>query len=89
MALNLRVEANGIELLIIQPGKPTQNAFIETFDGKFKDECLNEQNFTSIDHTRAVIASWCCDHNEERPHSALGGPHVWLVNTYGIPDQIG
>jgi putative transposase len=73
MALNKWAHANGIELLLIQPGKPTQNAYIESFNGKFRDECLNEQYFTSMAHARAVIASWRRDYNEQRPHTALGG----------------
>lgn len=73
IALNQWAHANGIELLLIQPGKPTQNAYIESFNGKFRDECLNEQYFTSIDHARAVIAAWRRDYNEQRPHTALGG----------------
>lgn len=73
IALNRWAHANGIELLLIQPGKPTQNAYIESFNGKFRDECLNEQLFTSIEHARAVIASWRRDYNEQRPHTAIGG----------------
>ena len=73
MALNKWAHANGIELLLIQPGKPTQNAYIESFNGKFRDECLNEQYFTSMAHARTVIASWRRDYNEQRPHTALGG----------------
>ncbi len=58
-------------LRLIQPGKPTQNACIESFNGKFRDECLNEHWLTSLAHARAVIAAWRVDYNEERPHSAL------------------
>lgn len=60
-------------LKLIQPGKPTQNAYIESFNGKFRDECLNEHWFTitSLAHARVVIAAWRQDYNEERPHSAL------------------
>jgi putative transposase len=54
-----------------QPGKPTQNAYIESFNGKFRDECLNEQWFTSLDHAKAVIATWRRDYNEVRPHSSI------------------
>lgn len=58
-------------LKLIQPGKPTQNAYIEPFNGKFRDECLNEHWFTSLAHARVLIATWRRDYNEERPHSAL------------------
>ncbi len=73
IALNQWAHANGIELLLIQPGKPTQNAYIESFNGKFRDECLNEQYFTSMEHARAVIAAWRRDYNEQRPHTSIGG----------------
>jgi len=56
----------------IAPGKPTQNAFCEAFNGRFRDECLNENLFRDIDHARFIIARWVRDYNTERPHSALG-----------------
>jgi putative transposase len=71
-ALDQWAQANGVKLLLIQPGKPTQNAYVESFNGKFRDECLNENWFTSIDHARAVVSTWRRDYNEVRPHSALG-----------------
>lgn len=58
-------------LKLIQAGKPTQNAYIESFNGKFRDECLNDYWFTSLAHARAVIGNWRRDYNEHRPHSAL------------------
>jgi putative transposase len=57
----------------IAPGKPTQNAFVESFNGRLRDECLNETLFTSLAHARAVLAAWKDDYNHVRPHSALGG----------------
>ena len=57
----------------IAPGKPTQNAFVESFNGRLRDECLNETLFTSLRHARAMLAAWKRDYNEVRPHSALGG----------------
>jgi len=63
--------ARGVTLKLIQAGKPTQNAYIESFNGKFRDECLNEHWFTSLAQARAVIAAWRNDYNEARPHSAL------------------
>ena len=60
-----------LTLRFIEPGKPQQNAYIERFNGKFRDECLNEHWFLSMRHARAVIADWRMEYNEERPHSAL------------------
>ena len=56
----------------IQPGKPIQNAFCESFNGRFRDECLNAQWFESLREARAVIADWQAHYNLRRPHSALG-----------------
>jgi len=60
-----------LQLRFIEPGKPTQNAYVESFNGKFRDECLNEHWFLSIRHAREVIATWRQEYNEERPHSSL------------------
>lgn len=60
-----------LTLRFIEPGKPQQNAYIESFNGKFRDECLNEHWFLSMRHARAVITDWRVEYNEERPHSAL------------------
>ena len=57
----------------IAPGKPTQNAFVESFIGKFRDECLNEEVFAGLAEARAVIERWRLDYNRVRPHSAPGG----------------
>ena len=54
------------------PGKPTQNAYVESFNGRMRDELLNETLFTSIAHAREKIAAWVDDYNVERPHSSLG-----------------
>lgn len=71
-ALDQWAAANGVKLLLIQPGKPAQNAYIESFNGKFRDECLNENWFTSLEHAKVTIATWRRDYNEVRPHSSLG-----------------
>lgn len=55
----------------IEPGKPTQNAFVESFNGRMRDELLNETLFFSLDHARKVIAAWVDDYNTVRPHSSL------------------
>jgi putative transposase len=62
--------AKGIEHILIEPGKPTQNAYIESFNGKFRDECLNEHWFETLAQARAEIAAWRRDYNEVRPHSS-------------------
>lgn len=62
---------HGVELRLIQPGKPTQNGFIESFNGRFRDECLNEHWFSDILHAREIINDWLQDYNECRPHSSL------------------
>jgi len=61
----------GVHLNFIAPGKPTQNCFVESFNGKFRDECLNEHWFLSMRHAREVIENWRREYNEERPHSSL------------------
>ena len=62
----------GVDLKLIAAGKPTQNAYIESFNGKFRDECLNDHYFSNLAHARAVIAAWRRDYNEARPHSSIG-----------------
>lgn len=71
-ALDAWAYRNGVKLKLIQPGKPTQNAYIESFNGKFRDECLNEHWFSNLAEARAIIGVWRRDYNECRPHSALG-----------------
>jgi len=63
----------GIELRLIEPGKPNQNAYVESFNGRLRDECLNEHWFTSLAHARTVIENWRREYNEERPKKSLGG----------------
>lgn len=60
-------------LRLIEPGRPNQNAYIESFNGRFRDECLNEHWFTSLAHAQVVIEAWRREYNEERPKKALGG----------------
>ena len=59
--------------MLIQPVKPTQNACIESFNGRFRDECLNEHRFVTLEQAKAQIAEWRRDYNEVRPHSSLQG----------------
>ena len=56
----------------IAPGKPMQNGFVESFNGRMRDELLNETMFRDMAHARSTIRAWTADYNEERPHSALG-----------------
>lgn len=65
-------ERTGVRLRFIELGKPVQNAFVESFNGKFRDECLNLHWFNSLRHAREAIARWRAHYNTERPHSALG-----------------
>lgn len=63
---------NGVKLDFIAPGKPTQNAFIESFNGKYRNECLNENWFESLREARLAIEDWRKEYNGYRPHSSLG-----------------
>lgn len=63
----------GVDLRLIEPGKPNQNAYIESFNGRFRDECLNEHWFTNLLHARTIIETWRREYNEQRPKKALGG----------------
>jgi putative transposase len=60
-----------VRLHYIQPGKPTQNAYIESFNGRFRDECLNEHEFTTLAEARSIIEDWRLDYNAARPHQSL------------------
>ena len=64
--------ARGVQLRFIDPGKPVQNAYIESFNGRLRDECLNEHWFTSLPAARNIVEAWRDDYNAVRPHSALG-----------------
>ncbi len=65
--------ARGVQLFLIEPGKPNQNAYIESFNGRFRDECLNEHWFTSLPKARVVVEAWRKEYNEEGPKISLGG----------------
>ena len=72
IALGLWAEERGVRLSFIQPGKPVQNCYVESFNGRFRDECLNEHWFTSLDDARRVIGDWMRHYNDEREHGTLG-----------------
>jgi len=65
--------SNGVKLDFIRPGKPNENAFIESFNGRLREECLNDNQFLTLVEAQTIIEAWRKDYNEERPHSSLGG----------------
>ena len=73
VALDKWADDRGVKLHFIKPGTPTQNAFIESFNGSFRNECLNANWFDSLEHAQAVIDAWREDYNADRSHSSLGG----------------
>jgi putative transposase len=79
-ALLTWAERQGVLLHFIEPGRPMQNAFIESFNGKLRTECLNQQWFLALSEARERIEAWRQSYNRERPHSALGylAPHTYL-----------
>lgn len=84
--LDLWAYHKGVTLDFSRPGKPTDNAFIESFNGKFRAECLNAHWFMSLDDAREKMESWRKDYNEVRPHSAIGNkPPISLVSGSAVP----
>lgn len=63
---------NRVNLNFIRPGKPTENAYIESFNGKFRDECLRENWFTNVEEAKEIIENWRMEYNTQRPHRSLG-----------------
>lgn len=78
-ALDVWASNNSVKLDFIEPGKPTQNGLIESFNGRFRDECLNQEWFGSLKEARQLIEDWRVSYNAKRPHSSLGylPPDVW------------
>jgi putative transposase len=85
MAILRWCQERGVEWHYIAPGKPTQNAFIESFNGRLRDELLNETLFASLTHARVALAEWKLDYNTVRPHSALGNVPPAIYATLGDP----
>jgi putative transposase len=77
-----------VEWHYIAPGKPQQNGFVESFNGKLRDELLNETLFTSIRQAREVLEDWRRDYNEVRPHSAHGGKTPAEVRRSAMPQGV-
>lgn len=71
-ALDQWAYEHGVELVFIRPGKPVENCFVESFNGKFRDECLNAHWFLGLEDARRQIETWRLDYNHVRPHSSLG-----------------
>jgi putative transposase len=72
-ALDQWAHAHDVQLHFSRPGRPVDNAFIESFNGRLRDECLNTNWFYGLEQAREVIAAWLEDYNECRPHGSLGG----------------
>jgi putative transposase len=82
--LDLWAYTNGVTLDFSRPGKPTDNAFIEAFNGRFRAECLNAHWFMSLEDAREKMEDWCRYYNEERPHGAIGQKApITLLNSDG------
>lgn len=83
MAVLKWCQETGIQWHYIAPGKPMQNGFVESFNGSFRDECLNETLFSSLSQARHQIAKWKEGYNKERPHSSLGNitPNEFAAET--------
>jgi len=87
-ALDLWAYENKVTMDFSRPGKPTDNPFIESFNGSFRDECLNTNWFLSLDDAQEKIESWRQEYNEYRPHSSLGDitPTEFLTKHKTSPD---
>lgn len=79
---------SGVEWHYIAPGKPMQNGFVESFNGRLRDECLNEHLFASLGEARRIIERWRVDYNTERPHTSLNGltPNEFAAQRGGPPE---
>ena len=80
-ALDAWAYQNGVQLEFSRPGKPTDNAFAESFNGRFRDECLNQHWFASLEEARQTVEAWRIEDNTVRPHRALGQqtPAAWAA----------
>ena len=81
-------QKTGVGCYCIGPGKPMQNAFVEGYNGRLRDECLNEHIFCNLAEARKIIENWRIDYNTQRPHTLLGGlaPAVYAnINRATLP----
>jgi putative transposase len=86
LALDEWAYRKGVKMSFIRPGKPIENAYIESFNGRSRDECLNTNWFMSLKHARKVIEEWRRDYNEVRPHGSLKGatPREYATSAVGF-----
>ncbi|WP_156876303.1 IS3 family transposase [Salipiger abyssi] len=80
-------EDRKVEWHYIAPGKPMQNGFVESFNGRLRDECLNEHLFANLRHARELISAWREDYNHHRPHTSLDGLTPWEYHQRSVEDQ--
>ena len=86
--LDLWAYAKGVTLDFSRPGKPTDNAFIEAFNGRFRSECLNTHWFMTLADAAEKMEAWVKYYNEDRPHGAIGNkPPILLQNPGGMPSS--
>jgi putative transposase len=90
-ALDAWAYRHGVQLEFSRPGKPTDNAFAESFNGHFRSECLNCHWFASLEEARQTIEAWRLDYNTERPHRTLGQetPAAWMTSRGCLPEGPG
>ncbi len=85
--LDLWAYAKGVTLDFSRPGKPTDNAFIEAFNGRFRAECLNQHWFLTLADAREKMEDWRRYYNEERPHGAIGNKGADLADEFRRRNQ--
>ena len=85
------LKENGIKTIYIEPGSPWQNGFVESFHGRFRDECLNREQLWTLTEARVVVGDYRQEYNLERPHSRLGyeSPAVFAARSYPFPAPVG
>ena len=88
LALDRWAYDNGVTLDFSRPGKPTDNAFIESFNGSLRDECLDTSWFMSLDDARDKVETWRQDYNHFRPHSSIGDlPPALFASQFAVPNR--
>jgi putative transposase len=87
MAILAWCQRTGVDWHYIAPGKPMQNGFVESFNGRLRDQCLNEHLFANLRHARGLIAAWRDDYNHHRPHTSLDGLTPWAYHQRSKEDQ--